>query len=153
MSNPKRCPRDGALLEARHYQGIELDTCGSCQGSWLDHGKLEAIQRAPGVGAGEPAVRPAQPASRSYLRAVAARGAIRCPACGGEMETREHGYASQVIIDACVSRCGVWVDQGELQALERFYESNRDNETLPLHWRLWASLLSLGRREDPPGGG
>jgi Zn-finger nucleic acid-binding protein len=59
------------------------------------------------------------------------------------MDSREYGYNSQIIIDTCTAGCGVWLDEGEIQALEKFFERNRDNDTLPFHWRLWASVLSV----------
>jgi Zn-finger nucleic acid-binding protein len=38
------------------------------------------------------------------------------------MERREHGYCSQVMIDTCPKCRGIWLDQGELEALEVFFE-------------------------------
>ena len=38
------------------------------------------------------------------------------------MENRDYGYGSQVRVDVCISGCGVWLDEGELQSLEIFFE-------------------------------
>ncbi|HRX85839.1 MAG TPA: zf-TFIIB domain-containing protein [Phycisphaerae bacterium] len=44
---------------------------------------------------------------------------VRCPQCAAVMETHPYGGAGNVVIDTCAS-CGlVWLDPGELTALER----------------------------------
>ncbi|MBW2456075.1 MAG: zf-TFIIB domain-containing protein [Deltaproteobacteria bacterium] len=144
-----KCPRDGDVLYARKYESnIEVDLCGTCHGMWLDKGELEAIEESSEHDyskelANDPGV---APTSHADLKRQQERGAINCPKCEGPMETREYGYASRIFIDTCVAGCGVWLDEGEIQALEKFFDANRDNRTLPLRWRLWASVLSVLKR-------
>ena len=78
-----------------------------------------------------------------------AAGPISCPVCGTEMATREYGYASQVVIDTCPAGCGVWLDAGEIQALEKFFERAQQSagDLIPLRWRLWASIRSVFERD------
>ena len=38
-----RCPKCGGHLETRALQGIEVDTCPDCKGSWFDFGEVRAI--------------------------------------------------------------------------------------------------------------
>lgn len=135
------CPRDGAALRSEEYEGVTVDVCPVCRGCWLDRGELEVIQETRGSSAddqGEP--------SPTEMAEQRDRASIACVRCGTTMETREHGFASQVLVDSCVEGCGMWLDEGELAALERFFDDNRDNETLPLHWRLWARVASALRR-------
>jgi Zn-finger nucleic acid-binding protein len=40
-----------------------------------------------------------------------------CPMCARPMGSVRYGYTSDVIIDACVTH-GIWLDAGELDALE-----------------------------------
>ena len=143
------CPRDGAALETTRYEAqIDVDTCPSCRGMWLDKGELEAIEASSERDyTAELRERTgAEPKSLRDLESAGSRDAIRCPKCGGEMEAREYGLASRITIDSCVAGCGVWLDEGEIQALEEFFERNRGNVTLPLRYRLWASVLSVLRR-------
>lgn len=144
MSNRElSCPREGSRLVTESYEGVEIDRCGECEGVWLDKGELEAIQQSPGYADSELAANPStEPVSTKYVVAQQDRRELGCPACGGTMERREHGYASQIVVDACVAGCGLWLDKGELQALERFYEEASEGTELPLHWRIWASLVS-----------
>jgi hypothetical protein len=39
-----RCPKCGMQLGPVHYLGVEIDTCSSCSGIWLDAGELEKLQ-------------------------------------------------------------------------------------------------------------
>ena len=42
------CPKCGLDLETTHFRGIEVETCRSCKGVWLDHGDIEqAALEAP----------------------------------------------------------------------------------------------------------
>lgn len=41
-----RCPKCGMELQAITYEGIEIDRCFNCNGTWLDEGELEKIARA-----------------------------------------------------------------------------------------------------------
>lgn len=142
-----QCPRDQTPLAAKKYEAdIEVDTCPTCEGTWLDAGELEEIQSTIEKDYSGALERPPAARAASQVRLESSRGTIACPKCGAEMEKREHGYASQIMIDACTDGCGIWLDKGELTALERFYEDNRDNETLPVHWRLWASVVSVFKR-------
>lgn len=37
------CPKCGMELKTIQYQGIDVDRCFSCDGTWLDEGELEKI--------------------------------------------------------------------------------------------------------------
>lgn len=37
------CPDDGHTLGTLQHRGVEIDTCPSCGGVWLDHGELERV--------------------------------------------------------------------------------------------------------------
>ena len=44
-----RCPKCGMALETVTFQGVQIDRCRSCNGSWLDEGELEQVAgREPG---------------------------------------------------------------------------------------------------------
>ena len=45
-----RCPKFGMALEPVTLQGVQIDRCYSCNGTWLDEGELEQLAgREPGV--------------------------------------------------------------------------------------------------------
>jgi Zn-finger nucleic acid-binding protein len=142
------CPRDASPLAGATHEGVEVDECAQCGGTWLDRGELEAIQERREKDYRQQIENESDvaPLHLAELELRQTHGTIACPRCQSSMETREHGLASRVLVDGCPSGCGVWLDAGELEALEKFYERNRDNETLPLGMRLWCSLLGLVRR-------
>jgi len=131
------------MVEAR----IQVDRCSACRGIWLDKGELEQIQETIERDHGALAADPGDSVAASFEQVrQEQQGPARCPRCNAEMETREYGYNSQVMIDACPDGCGVWLDDGELQRLELFYEQGRAENALPLTWRLWAGVVSAFRK-------
>lgn len=133
------CPRDGAQLAAERYEaGVEVDRCADCGGVWLDAGELERAQETieKEHDAGELS-RIESVAAAWELARQRSRGQISCPKCGRGLEAREYAYCSRILVDRCPGCRGVWLDAGELEALERFFEQERALEP-----GFWASLFA-----------
>jgi Zn-finger nucleic acid-binding protein len=137
-----RCPRDGTELKARIYEAdIEIDECPTCKGTFLDKGELERIQAAiekdhrKDLGGPVDSVRAELEAEREEALPL-----VDCPRCGASMERRRYGLGSQTVIDACPQGDGLWLDRGELEELERFYERSQDEVEIPIMWRIWAAV-------------
>jgi uncharacterized protein len=145
-----KCPRDGAELKAEIYQAnIEIDRCPGCTGVWLDKGELERIQQSAQRDYTKELGTPEDAVAEMLKRRDQPVGAIACPKCGGETETREYAWSSQVLVDTCVDGCGMWLDAGELEQLEVFFERQREkarNDPADTRLYLWASLLSIFHR-------
>ena len=122
-----RCPSDGATLAKETYESAtEVDRCPDCSGIWLDHRELETIQETLSNDYTEELANLPNLVGRSYAMALdRSRPLLSCPSCSNEMERREHGFASQVMIDVCPSCRGVWLDRGEIQTLEVFFERSK----------------------------
>src|SRR4051794_1745453 len=118
-----RCVRDTSLLQQKVYEGVEVDQCPQCSGMFLDKGELETIQATIEKDQRRDAV-PRVTSEGDSLEAVRAdvREPVDCVKCGARMERRRYGFGSPTIIDECPKGCGVWLDGGEIQELERFYE-------------------------------
>lgn len=144
------CPRDKSPLETKTYEAkIEVDACPACGGLWLDKGELEAIQEAKENDYSKALADLPDSVARSINKvAQIDAGPVGCVKCGTEMDTREYAYCSQIVIDTCPEGCGIWLDAGELQALEKFFERSQAEagDVIPLRWRLWATLSGLLRR-------
>lgn len=98
-----KCPRDGAELEIEHHHGIEVDHCPTCNGRWLDHHELDAL---------EAAVAPQEEQRRATIEYAKRPSALDCPACGQRM--RAFNYrAYNLEIDTCEEEHGFWLDAGE----------------------------------------
>ena len=62
-----KCPIDGSDLQMTERQGIEIDYCPKCRGSWLDRGELDKlIERSAAPAAPQPVVAPQQPPHDYY---------------------------------------------------------------------------------------
>ncbi|PKN21114.1 MAG: hypothetical protein CVU65_17495 [Deltaproteobacteria bacterium HGW-Deltaproteobacteria-22] len=132
------CPKDQSEMFKKNYEkDVEVDICTECGGIWLDHGELEAIQsirendyreqvkEAPNF------LRQAEELARQKESPL-----LTCPHCAVEMARREYGYTSQILIDVCSYCGGVWLDPGELSALEIFFERSRVEAANRPHWIL-----------------
>jgi len=143
------CPRDGTHLAQQRYEAqVTVDVCPTCAGMWLDDGELEAIQESH---------------ERDYRRdldtmadavgpiADHAPGA-RCPKCNTPLEAREYAHCSKIQIDVCPEGHGLWLDGGELRAIELFFEkakqsANTEDEGLWALRSFWVSLKNLFQKK------
>ena len=132
-----RCPRDQSELKTRVYEAdVEIDECPTCAGCFLDKGELEAIQES--MEKERAANAKISPPADTVPDAI--EPLVDCPKCGVRMDRRRYGLGSQTMIDACPEGCGLWLDGGELEELEAFYERSHDEVTIPVTWRLWAAV-------------
>lgn len=116
------CPRCKLPLKEEKYEGIDVDLCPTCLGSWLDTGELDAVSERKGYTWGKNE-------KEDILRAIAeanARGkaapdeAIGCPKCAKTMEKVEY-KKSGVTIDRCAEH-GVWLDSKEMKLVQVWAE-------------------------------
>jgi Zn-finger nucleic acid-binding protein len=101
------CPHcDNALLALEH-EGVELDYCPACQGTWLDAEELKLLLGGR--------------AACDWLRTVAGEGlkekTRRCPICRRKMRKSCLDMEPVVVVDECVRLDGIWLDHGELETL------------------------------------
>lgn len=148
MTTPRvlQCPRDGATLVATKYEGdVTVDRCPTCGGIWLDQGELEQVQQL---------VEKVHPETMTRLQMLNASinlaqqkqlPAIACPVCTKTMFRKEYAHCSQILIDGCPEGHGMWLDRGELEALEQFFETQRreereDSKTGSLWAAFWGTM-------------
>jgi len=106
-------------------QNAYVDACETCRGIWLDSGELERIQDARERDYSA-RLQDITTIADAYEEARQERlPELSCPSCGASMVPREYGYCSQILIDACPECRGIWLDRGELEALEMFFERER----------------------------
>ena len=140
------CPRDGALLARVEILGLQLDKCHQCDGLWLDRGELERLRDAK-VEAVEEAL------EKKYGSPAAQEGSVsaymRCPRCGDARLLRfTYTYVSPVSIDRCEKCLGIWVDDGELDAIvgeKKKLDQVRDSTPLRAFFRAVGRLI--GRKD------
>ena len=103
------CPVCREPMVVLEYDQVEIDSCTSCRGIWLDAGELELLF-------GD------QQACDAYLDsgnvAQAQREARRrCPICRKKMAKGVAPGDNPVTYDRCTRGDGLWFDDGELQTI------------------------------------
>lgn len=106
-----QCPVDHDEMIVYDLDGVEIDHCLTCRGTWLDGGELELL------------VERAEVSGESLATALhAARGKKHgerdCPRCGRRLELIELELGGKKLeLDRCPRGDGLWFDQGELKAM------------------------------------
>jgi Zn-finger nucleic acid-binding protein len=108
---------------------------------FLDKGELETIQSTIEKDQRRSAVQALDaPWDPVEANGDETRRPVDCPKCGARMDRRRYGFGSETVIDECSKGCGVWLDGGELNELERFYEQSQEDVQIPITWRIWAAV-------------
>ncbi len=110
-----KCPRDGTTLAPVTILGIQLDKCHQCDGLWCDRGELDRLRDAKVEDIEEALER--KYGDPQYEEGEA-EGHMRCPNCGdARLIAHHYSYIQPVKIDRCERCLGVWLDDGELNAI------------------------------------
>jgi Zn-finger nucleic acid-binding protein len=113
------CPVCEQPMVAFELEGVEIDRCVSCRGTWLDNGELQLIAALAGVAAGG--------LTAALVEAKSSRGGPRrCPRCIRRLGAIDVGGVSPIEIDRCPGGCGLWFDDGEMGLfMARFDEGEK----------------------------
>jgi Zn-finger nucleic acid-binding protein len=97
-------------MQTATFEGIELDRCDICRGIFFDRGELDQMiqRKVPGADA----------LAYAALSETMDELAAICPRCEREMAPRIG--AAQIKMDVCDKCDSVFLDQGELAALQHF---------------------------------
>jgi serine/threonine protein kinase len=119
ISNPiglgvaKRCGKCGGPFEALFQEGLIVDRCSSCAGSWVDHGEVVRLL-------GEYSLRTSHAVSSAAPERAAPLDAVvgSCPTC--RIGLRAFAVPDRpASLEICPDCFGVWFDAGEIALLER----------------------------------
>lgn len=97
------CPRCKTALTVEHYKKIEVDHCKSCNGRWLDHHELDALEATAAKD---------EDARRAMIEYAKRPSDLKCPRCDKTMYAFNY-RAYDLEIDACEDDHGFWLDAGE----------------------------------------
>ncbi len=110
------CPRCKTQLSVETINDIrisfDIDTCPNCGGTWFDKGELEKIDKV---------IEPILFEIRKIPGKSEQLEVLNCPSCDHhpQLEKAEHPRDKKVIIDYCPSCKGIWLDRGELEAIQK----------------------------------
>lgn len=110
------CPRCKTALNKKtiveRKEEIELDVCPSCDGIWFDPGELNSLDHIT-----EPVLIEFRDIPSAYDQLTA----LFCPKCEDHplMKKAEHPRDEKVILDYCEHCNSIWLDHGELAAIQK----------------------------------
>lgn len=120
------CPVCQIELKPQVHLGVTIDVCPACAGIWFDADELtrlnsiddEILPRIDSLY--QPEITEYEP---PWER--------RCPVCHEPLHPYRYLYTSNIELDSC-NRCGgVWVDNGELEKMNRVLSDARAIELPP----------------------
>jgi Zn-finger nucleic acid-binding protein len=127
-----KCARCDGVLKPQNYEGVEIDRCPKCQGTWLDEGELQKIIATDDVAISPEIISQAITSSFAGVPEDEGRSVEHCPRCSKPMLAMNYSYSSGVIIDRCPNADGLWLDGIELDKIQAI----RDH---------WDSEMSVNR--------
>ena len=135
------CPVCREPMVSYELEGVEIDQCVICGGTWLDAGELELITEFAGVEPGElaPALRQSRAGSRTRRR---------CPRCPRRLREIHAGREEEVTLDRCPSGHGLWFDKGEIEAVVRSYADAQEEAVARFFAELFHSETPSPRTGD-----
>ncbi len=136
-----KCPACRSLMLVVEHDGIELDHCPACAGTWFDRDEL-ALLLDEATGAVGSQLRAA--AVAALPAATTREKGRRCPACRHRMRKANIGPGERVLVDVCPAGHGLWFDKGEVAALAE--DLKREGQDLPS--RALSYLGEVIRRDD-----
>ena len=114
----RECPHCFETLKKSNFKkglwNVEIDTCSSCHGLFLDKGELLRLT----------VNRPLHNITTKYL-GVDSDSKLLCPSCGSIMDMES---IDGIEIDVCLQCNGVWLDSDELEKLKEL--ESKDIEQL-----------------------
>jgi Zn-finger nucleic acid-binding protein len=122
-----RCPVCKTQADLIRYEGVPIYNCGSCGGHWLTQSKLDVILARREV------VMP-DPVKQKMLEIAAAadsRQGLWCMTCAREMVKEPFKGWSEIQLDRCTKCGGLWLDRGELEKCQIFWEYQQDHPDAP----------------------
>lgn len=131
------CPECGEPLVAFELEGIEIDRCVTCGGTWLDAGELATITELSGAAPGR---------MREALAAAKGRKAEkrRCPRCRAKLRVITIGEEEPIELDRCPRGHGLWLDRGEIRAVIKSFGEGEEGAVA----RFFSDLLQNDLKES-----
>ena len=117
------CPACSEPMKHETYEGVTIDRCSTCQGTWVDDGELETI-----VARREKTIDSKLAVKMKVLKdwkvaSGEANSNRTCPRCGSAMRTVNYKQVPGLQIEKCTRNCGVWLDHDELEKIQAYEES------------------------------
>ncbi len=123
----KRCPRCSELLWQRRFDGLTLDGCRSCGGTWIEHRKFDQILQRP-----ELLIKAENSFRKGEQPPMSPQGTNLCPNCRKPLTPFRHPQIPSIALDSCPQCRGIWADEGELAKIHPLLQPAQQPSQLPL---------------------
>lgn len=110
------CPRCKKALNAEQVRDVnirfEIEQCPECEGAWFDQGELAKVDKI---------IEPVLVEFRNIPARKEQNKALTCPSCENLqlLKKVQHPRDYKVIVDYCPVCKGIWLDKGELEAIQK----------------------------------
>lgn len=118
------CPNCQGQLSAITYEGIQVESCPSCGGEWLEGdelGKIVRLRQQRFSKQEQQAIANAEPVTG--IKLADADRDLTCPKCGGTTDALHYAMDTGIIIDRCTACHGLWLGGGELEKVQMLMEA------------------------------
>lgn|GEM_PF-3148693 len=122
-----RCPKCKLQAKQIRYEGVPIYSCGSCGGHWMSGARLDVILDRRELEMPEAV----QQKMMDLADASNSTEKLWCLTCGTEMIKESFKYWDEIQIDRCPKCGGIWLDRGELEKCQIFWEYAKDH---PEEW-------------------
>lgn len=116
------CPNCKNPMRSEHYEGVQIDRCNTCGGTWLDEGELRQVVQQTNTTFTDEEKMAAMSRKGQDQRE---RKPLPCPKCKATMTTFQYLYNSGVFIDSCPAGHGIYLDNHELSMVQILMEENQ----------------------------
>ena len=102
------CPKCQDTLESKFFgfdDSIEIGVCPSCEGMWVDKGKLNDLDDSITINSEESEFIAAKTQNRNMV----------CPNCSNALKTVSPKVMPELEVETCTSCHGFWLDKDELE--------------------------------------
>jgi len=121
------CPRCNTPLTTIAYEGLEIDKCNKCDGTWLDDGEITKIVNTKEETFDPKLIRETLAQGFTGIPKNEQQTVVNCPKCQSGMKPINYDYSSGIILDRCPEGHGIWLDGGELEKAQIVRENAEEN--------------------------
>ena len=111
-------------MDQMSFRDVQLDDCPQCGGIWFDDGELKKL-RTIGDELSLHSVEGQAKPDKDVI--TTEREGKLCPICNERLTPYRYMYSSDVLLDECDECYGVWVQDGELEKMAQYIESEQNN--------------------------
>lgn len=136
-----RCPVCRTQTDLIKYEGVPIHNCGTCGGHWLSGAKLNVILAKRDI------AMPNAVQAKMIALADASNSVLElwCLTCGTAMLKGQFKHWPDIQLDCCPKCRGVWLDRGELEKCQIYWEYLQDHPESPTADRA-ARIATLDAR-------